>query len=103
MNKEIQPETKDSRIVIFDILCRDADGSVFIVEMQNAPQYYFFDRGLYYLCRMISEQGQKGEDWGYDLCACVRNLFAELQDALFEAPAHRRQLVQRRDRRSDER
>lgn len=66
-NKEIQPEEKDGRVIIFDILCTDEDGSIFLVEMQNAPQYYFLDRGIYYICRMISEQGQKGKDWKYQL------------------------------------
>ena len=35
--------------------------------MQNCPQNYFFNRGFYYICRMISRQGEKGPEWKYDL------------------------------------
>lgn len=56
MDKEISPELSDSRTVIFDLLCEDTDDAKFIVEMQNCPQNYFFNRGFYYICRMISRQ-----------------------------------------------
>ena len=65
MNKEIVPESLGGRAVIFDILCKEKDGTRFIIEMQNQYQDYFFDRGLYYLCRMMNEQGKKGPDWNY--------------------------------------
>lgn len=68
MNKEIVPETFGGRVVIFDILCVDKDGSHFIIEMQNQYQDYFFDRGLYYLCRMMGSQGKRGIDWNYQIC-----------------------------------
>ena len=67
MNKEIVPEAFAGRVVIFDILCKDTDGSYFIIEMQNQYQDYFFDRGLYYLCRMIGNQGKRGTDWNYQI------------------------------------
>lgn len=67
MDKEISPERLDDRTVIFDLLCEDADGAKFILEMQNCPQNYFFNRGFYYICRMISRQGEKGSEWKYDL------------------------------------
>lgn len=68
MDKELMPETLDGRVVIFDILCRDHDGTYFIVEMQNRIQDYFIERGLYYLCRMISQQGERGDHWKYNFC-----------------------------------
>lgn len=67
-NKEIQPEQQDGRTVIFDVLCEEDDGSLFIVEMQNVPQKYFLERGIYYGCRMIDDQGRRGDGWKYDLC-----------------------------------
>lgn len=67
MDKEIMPESLGGRVIIFDILCKEPDGACFIVEMQNQYQDYFFDRGLYYLCRMISGQGKRGPDWNYDI------------------------------------
>lgn len=68
MDKEILPEMLEGRTVIFDILCKEKNGTYFIVEMQNRMQEYFIDRGLYYLCRMISLQGEQGKKWKYELC-----------------------------------
>ncbi len=67
LDKEIFPESADRRTVIFDLLCEDTDGSKFILEMQNCPQRYFFNRGFYYICRMISRQGEIGSGWKYEL------------------------------------
>lgn len=67
LDKEISPESVDRRTVIFDLLCEDTDGSKFILEMQNCPQRYFFNRGFYYICRMISRQGEVGSGWKYEL------------------------------------
>lgn len=67
MDKEILPEKFEGRTVIFDILCKEKNGAYFIVEMQNRMQDYFIDRGLYYLCRMISLQGEQGRRWKYEL------------------------------------
>lgn len=67
MDKEIIPGSLGGRVIIFDILCKEPDGTRFIVEMQNQYQDYFFDRGLYYLCRMINEQGKRGPEWNYGI------------------------------------
>ena len=67
LDKEIQPEVIEQRTVIFDLLCEDVDGSKFILEMQNCPQRYFFNRGFYYICRMVSRQGETGDNWKYSL------------------------------------
>lgn len=68
MDKEIVPESLGGRVVIFDILCKDSAGVCFIVELQNQYQDYFFDRGLYYLCRMMNAQGKRGPNWNYEIC-----------------------------------
>lgn len=67
IDKEISSESVDRRTVIFDLLCEDREGSKFILEMQNCPQRYFFNRGFYYICRMISRQGEVGSGWKYEL------------------------------------
>lgn len=67
LDKEIQPEHQDRRTVIFDYLCEDVDGTKFILEMQNCSQRYFFNRGFYYICRIVSRQGEIGSDWKYEL------------------------------------
>ena len=67
LDKEIKPETVENRTIIFDLLCEDVSGAKFILEMQNCPQHYFFNRGFYYLCRMVARQGQIGKQWQYRL------------------------------------
>ena len=67
MDKEDPGETTDDRGTVFDLLCKDQDGTTFIVELQNARQTYFYERALYYLCRMIASQGKKGESWEFEL------------------------------------
>ena len=67
LNKEKVPKSMDQKVVIYDILCEDEDGTKFIVEIQNQYQDYFLDRALYYLCRMIDEQGLKGSAWNYEI------------------------------------
>ena len=79
MDKEISPELSDGRTVIFDLLCEDTDGAKFIVEMQNCPQNYFFNRGFYYICRMISRQGEKGPGVEIRPAPGIWNLPVELQ------------------------
>ena len=54
MNTEMPPETSDSRTAVFDLRCKDKDGNMFIVEMQNCNQPYIYERGLYYICRAIT-------------------------------------------------
>lgn len=46
------------RKVVFDIYCRDKNGTEFIVEMQCAKQTYFKDRALYYAGHPLVEQGR---------------------------------------------
>ena len=67
MDKEDPGETTDGRGTVFDLLCKDQDGTTFIVELQNARQTYFYERALYYLCRTIASQGKKGESWEFEL------------------------------------
>lgn len=67
LDKEIIPFQKDERTTIFDILCRVDKGEDFIVEMQQRSQSFFAKRALYYMARAISNQGEKGKEWEYNL------------------------------------
>ena len=67
LNKEKIPKSLNQKVIIYDILCEDEDGTNFIVEIQNQYQDYFLDRALYYLCRMIDEQGLRGSVWNYEI------------------------------------
>lgn len=56
-----------NRRAIFDVYCEDEDGSKFIVEMQNVSQQYYKDRSVFYSTFPIQDQGQRGEDWDFNL------------------------------------
>ena len=65
LNVELPSETNEGRGAVFDLKCKDSDGSVFIVEVQNAPQCYFYERVLYYLCLAVCEQDKRGSEWKF--------------------------------------
>jgi len=39
---------------VYDLLCTDKDGAMFIIEMQRGKQKYFKERALFYTSRLIS-------------------------------------------------
>ena len=57
------------RSLIYDIFCETEDGDHIIVEMQNKYQPYFKKRSIYYVSRSIVEQGERGNQWKYDIKA----------------------------------
>lgn len=65
-DKEMLPEIKEQRGIIYDVFCETDTGEHIIVEMQNKSQPYFIDRSLYYASKTIVEQGVKGK-WDYHL------------------------------------
>ena len=67
LDKEMEADGEDMRSVIYDLRCKTQDGGEFIVEMQNKGQTHFSNRILYYLSHAISEQGEKGTSWNFDL------------------------------------
>jgi predicted transposase/invertase (TIGR01784 family) len=58
--------TEYERKAVFDIYCTDEEGSVFIIEMQQAFQAFFKARSLFYSIFPIRSQGKKG-DWDFNL------------------------------------
>ena len=79
LDKEIKPEIVENRTIIFDLLCEDVSGAKFILEMQNCPQYYFFNRGFYYLCRMVARTNRQA--MAISVATHLRSLFLEFQVA----------------------
>ena len=67
MNSELPSETSDGRTAVFDLRCKDKDGSIFLVEMQNCSQPYIYERGLYYICRAIAGQDKIGDQWNFEI------------------------------------
>ncbi|MDR0516404.1 MAG: Rpn family recombination-promoting nuclease/putative transposase [Fibromonadaceae bacterium] len=58
-------QTFESRDCIFDILCKDAKGNKFLVEVQVGRQAFFIKRVLFYACTAITDNGKKGE-WDFN-------------------------------------
>ena len=99
-NKEKHGLVVSEKVVIFDLLCRDADtGEEFLVEVQNAPDKTFKDRALYYSLVPVREQMEKKQaevgkgrknkmDYSikpvYVICLLNFNLEHESPDALEE-------------------
>ncbi|MDZ7290047.1 MAG: PD-(D/E)XK nuclease family transposase [candidate division KSB1 bacterium] len=59
-NLEQLPEAPAQRIGIYDLLCRDALGKEYLVEMQKSRIAYIQDRMVYYSTFPIARQAKKG-------------------------------------------
>jgi len=55
------PEIEGGRFAVFDIQCKSADNTRFIVEMQVWPQKYFVKRTFFSICRAVSNLVEKGK------------------------------------------
>lgn len=75
LNTEQQPETEDSRCIIYDIFCTADDNRHIIVEMQNRSHPLFIERTVYYAARAIARQGGSGVTWDYDIDAVYAVFF----------------------------
>ena len=72
LDKEMKSGSFDGRGIVYDMRCKTADGSEFIVEMQKRDMPNMMDRIIYYMSRTISRQGSKGkpdtgDNWDYKL------------------------------------
>lgn len=67
LNNELKPEHVEGKTILYDLYCQTDKDEYIIVEMQNKNEHNFKDRSLYYISRSIAEQGEKGDDWRYDL------------------------------------
>lgn len=69
LNTTITPESATGRGVVFDIYCESETGEKFVVEMQNQMHQNHIERFLFYAARIIDKQGEKGNQWEYNLKA----------------------------------
>ncbi|WP_165503691.1 Rpn family recombination-promoting nuclease/putative transposase [Pedobacter hiemivivus] len=76
---EYPGENAEEGGAVIDVICTDADGSKFILEVQRGYQKYFKERALFYASRVISEQAPKGgrKDWAYELTEVYLLAFLE--------------------------
>jgi len=60
LDKEQLPESSEERIGVYDIFCKNEDGSYFIVEMQKNKIDFMKDRMVYYSTFPIVAQAKRG-------------------------------------------
>jgi predicted transposase/invertase (TIGR01784 family) len=75
------PEVAILRQSIVDVLCRDTNGNMFIIEMQCATDTHFIERAVAYACRAYLNQRSKGKSYG-DMKPVI--FFAILEHTLFK-------------------
>lgn len=66
-DKEHLSHFYNGRRSIYDIYATTRDGETFIIEMQNATQNFFRDRSIFYVASALAEQGERGQDWDFNI------------------------------------
>ncbi len=69
LNNEVLGKIKTDRSAVFDLYCKNENGELFIVELQNVKQEYYIDRSIFYSTFPIQSQAPKGKGWDYQLKA----------------------------------
>jgi len=67
INNEQLGKTRTNRNAIFDVNCKDATGTRFIVEVQVDKQEHFINRTFYYLCMAISNLAKKRKNFDFNI------------------------------------
>jgi predicted transposase/invertase (TIGR01784 family) len=89
-NTEQLPTFAGNKGITFDLLCTNAKGETFIVEMQRARQRAFIDRSLYYTSTMIRSQLDRGTN-NFDIKPVF---FIAVMNFTLDDPELRREAVQ---------
>lgn len=63
MPTEHQGQVVDNKEYHYDFMCRDSEGTVFIVEMQNYDEVNWFKRCVSYAARAYDRQNRRGEEY----------------------------------------
>ena len=79
LDKEKLGIADGDRSLIYDVYCETETGEHIIVEMQNKYQPYFKKRSIYYTARSIVEQGERGDEWKYDIKAVYLVAFLNIK------------------------
>ena len=73
LNPEVIPEQPQMKRCVFDVLCKDANGERYLIEMQKAWRQDMGNRLVYYLCRLIDRMGRHSVTWDY---AMIKRVYA---------------------------
>ncbi len=64
LDRSIDREQKDDKLIILDVNARLSDGTLVNVEIQKYNQDSFIERSIFYAGKRLSSQGTKGFDYG---------------------------------------
>ncbi|GBU24520.1 hypothetical protein R83H12_01153 [Fibrobacteria bacterium R8-3-H12] len=67
INSEQLGKTRFRRDAIFDVYCKDAAGTRFIVEVQVKGQEHFIKRTFFYLCMIVCSLAVKGKKYDFNI------------------------------------
>ena len=63
LNPNILPEDIGGKNIVLDILARDPEGTLFVIEMQLRHYLHWAERNTYYLARSLAGQLEAGQDY----------------------------------------
>lgn len=66
IDTDIQSADSDGRNSSLDLICKDKDENIYMIEVQCGYQSYFRARAMFYVSQIIVKSGMKG-DWDYDI------------------------------------
>ena len=67
INHELFGKTRFNRDAVFDVYCKDAAGTRFVVEVQVREQKYFIKRTFFYLCIIVCGLAVKGKEYDFNI------------------------------------
>jgi conserved hypothetical protein (putative transposase or invertase) len=79
INHELFGKTRFNRDAVFDVYCRDAIGTRFVVEVQVKGQKHFIKRTFFYLCIIVCSLAVKGKEYDFNIPKLYSISFLEFE------------------------
>jgi len=79
INHELFGKTRFNRDAVFDVYCKDATGTRFVVEVQVKGQEHFIKRTFFYLCIIVCGLAVKGKDYDFNIPKLYSISFLEFE------------------------
>jgi predicted transposase/invertase (TIGR01784 family) len=79
INHELFGKTRFNRDAVFDVYCRDATGTRFVVEVQVKGQKHFIKRTFFYLCMIVCSLAVKGKEYDFNIPRLYSISFLEFE------------------------
>jgi len=79
INHELFGKTRFNRDAVFDVYCKDATGTRFVVEVQVKGQEHFIKRTFFYLCMIVSSLAVKGKEYDFNIPKLYSISFLEFE------------------------